>query len=305
MKNLKIKAYCPVTNKYFILEAENQLGKLLVYNVVNATKEQAEALPEMYPISNTISSGNFKGCFKCGSKKIAGCSCKADSCNCTKKPVNINDCIYCNKLITFKFAKPKPVETVDRTRLLQGQEAQITDKNNKPIDKILVGVGWDPNYGGERMDVDSSVVMVYDKGDYDLVYFGYLEDESGSVIHNGDNLTGENSDTRSKDDENIYIDFSKVPSDANKLFIILNIYNCVERRQTLKSVKNLYINIYDEKTKKQLIGYQHAKNMDKDTAIVLGVAYKKNNSWHFKALGEGNKAESVRELADYCLTIKI
>ena len=122
---------------------------------------------------------------------------------------------------------------------------------------------------------------------------------SGCVIHHGDNLTGRGG-IQDGDDENISVYLDKVPADRDKLVFVLNIYDCDERRQTLDKVKNLYIKLYDPDSKKTLIQYRVDGNTGRDTAMVIGMAYKKNGAWSFKAIGRSLRVSSVQTLASRC-----
>ena len=98
-----------------------------------------------------------------------------------------------------------------------------------------------------------------------------MNNPSGSVVRHGDNLTGEGG-AQDGDDENISVYLNKVPQQRDKLVFVLNIYKCDERGQTLDSVKNLYIKLYDPDSKKTLIQYRVNGNMANDTALVIGIA---------------------------------
>ena len=89
--------------------------------------------------------------------------------------------------------------------LQKGQKVSLT-KDNAGLAKIIVGLGWDEvqqSGGGllkglfgssqQEIDCDASAIMLkngkfVDKDD--VVYFGNLKHKSGTVNHQGDNLTG-------------------------------------------------------------------------------------------------------------------
>lgn len=180
-------------------------------------------------------------------------------------------------------------------RLSQGQEVKIALPDNGTLSKIIVGVGWDPAEYGERMDVDSSVIVAGCNG-YETVYFGNLTHPSGCVEHHGDNLTGE-SVGGNGDDENITVYLNKVPKDRDKLIFVLNIYDCVDRNQTLADVNNMYITLYDPATRRPLIEYRLDPAYADDTAIVIGAVYRRGDEWSFKAIGKGSCAADIDDLA--------
>ena len=187
----------------------------------------------------------------------------------------------------------------ETVQLKQGQEVRIQFEDGSALTKIYVGVGWDPAIGGSNMDVDSSVIVVGGRN-YDVVYFGDKDHPSGCVHHHGDNLTGE--DEGNGDDENISVDLDRVPRDRDKLYFVLNIYDCVSRGQNFKKVRNMYIRLDDPDSGTHLIEYRLEPNMGNYTAMVIGVAYRSGSDWMFKAIGEGSNATDISKLAAEVVT---
>ena len=138
--------------------------------------------------------------------------------------------------------------------LEKGQKVDLT-KGNSGLSKIIVGLGWDAvaHTGAKGLfssllgkstvdvDCDASVLMLDEnnklQGVSNLIYFGNLKSKDGSVTHTGDNLTGEGEG----DDEVILVDLSKVPKNFKKLLFIVNIYDCIKRRQDFGMIKNAFI----------------------------------------------------------------
>ena len=130
----------------------------------------------------------------------------------------------------------------------------------------------------------------------DLIYFGNLKSKCGGVIHTGDNLTGEGDG----DDEQILIDLSKINKDVNKLVFVINIYACESRKQDFGMIKNAYIRIADNSSKKELIKYNLTDDYSGKTALIVGEVYKHNGEWKFAALGEGTNHIRLSDIAaDY------
>lgn len=106
--------------------------------------------------------------------------------------------------------------------LQKGQKVSLS-KDNAGLAHVIVGLGWDevqkPSGGflksmfssePQAIDCDASAILLKNGKlvhKDDLVYFGNLRHPSGTVIHQGDNLTG----AGEGDDEQIVIDLSKVP----------------------------------------------------------------------------------------------
>ena len=62
-----------------------------------------------------------------------------------------------------------------------------------------------------------------------LYFFNNLRHSSNSIVHLGDNLTGDGEG----DDEQITIDLSKVPANISKIDFTVTIYDPITRGQTL------------------------------------------------------------------------
>ena len=191
--------------------------------------------------------------------------------------------------------------------LVKGQRIDLT-KNNAGLKNLLVGLGWDPVevkrglFGKKKVadiDLDASVIMLKDdklQNKDDLIYFGNLKSKCGGVIHTGDNLTGEGDG----DDEQILIDLSKIDKEVNKLVFVINIYACESRKQDFGMIKNAYIRIADNSSKKELIKYNLTDNYSGKTALIVGEVYKHYGEWKIAALGEGTSHVRLSDIAaDY------
>ncbi len=190
--------------------------------------------------------------------------------------------------------------------LQKGQKVDLT-KGNEGLTDLLVGLGWDaakPSGGGlfsafksaPSIDCDASVLML-EAGDKlvtekDVVYFGNLKHKSGSVKHMGDNLTG----AGDGDDEQIFIDLSKVPENIQKIVFVVNIYKAVDRKQHFGMINNAFIRIMDGKKKTELLRFNLSDNYTDKTALFTGEVYRYNNEWKFSAIGEGTTDKGLREI---------
>lgn len=182
-------------------------------------------------------------------------------------------------------------------------------KSNPGLSNILVGLGWDPVqqsgggffkslFGGGQADIDcdASVFMLNQEGKLsgikDLIYFGNLKSACKSVLHTGDNLTCEGTG----DDEQILVNLDKVPSNIHKLLFVVNIYNCVDRKQHFGMIENAYIRVEDQGNKKEIAKYNLSDNYSEKTTLIVGAIYRKDGSWQFKAIGEGTKDAGLKEV---------
>lgn len=172
--------------------------------------------------------------------------------------------------------------------LQKGQKVDLT-KGNPGLKKLIVGLGWDTNKydGGADFDLDATAFLLTDSGkvenDSDFIFYGNLAHSSESVVHLGDNLTGEGDG----DDEQIIVDLTKVPANMSKVDFTVTIYDADARRQNFGQVSNAYIRIIDESTNKELIRYDLGEDFSIETAVVVGELYKHGIEWKFNAIGSG------------------
>ena len=126
----------------------------------------------------------------------------------------------------------------------------------------------------------------------DLVYYGNLRHKSGTVNHQGDNLTGEGEG----DDEQIIIDLSKVPQEYDKIVIVVNIYQAVQRNQHFGLIENAFIRLVDARNNKEMCKYNLTDDYSGMTAMIFGEVYRHNGEWKFSAIGQGTKDPGLVEL---------
>lgn len=172
--------------------------------------------------------------------------------------------------------------------LTKGQKVDLT-KTNPGLTKIIVGLGWDVNKydGGSDFDLDAAAFLAGDNGkvanDADFIFYGNKKHASGSVIHTGDNLTGEGEG----DDEQLKVDLSKVPAEITKIDFTVTIYDADTRHQNFGQVSNAYIRVVNETTGEELIHYDLGEDYSIETAVIVGELYRNNGEWKFNAIGSG------------------
>ncbi|MDE6055268.1 MAG: TerD family protein [Lachnospiraceae bacterium] len=172
--------------------------------------------------------------------------------------------------------------------LQKGQKVSLT-KDNPGLKKVVVGLGWDVNAfdtGGD-FDLDAAAFLLNDTGKVsnsnDFVFYGNLSHPSGSVMHQGDNLTG----VGDGDDEQIKIDLSKVPDNITKIAFTVTIYEPEQRKQNFGQVSNAFIRIYNEENGEEMLRYDLGEDFSIETAAVFGELYKSGSEWKFNAIGSG------------------
>ena len=162
-------------------------------------------------------------------------------------------------------------------------------KVNPGLKSIMVGLGWDVNAfdTGADFDLDAAAFMLGANGkcptEKEFIFYGNLKHVSESVIHMGDNLTGEGEG----DDAQIMIDLSKGPANIARIAFTVTIYDAEARRQNFGQVSNSYIRLVDESNEVELIHYDLGEDFSIETAVVVGELYRHNGEWKFNAIGSG------------------
>ena len=196
--------------------------------------------------------------------------------------------------------------------LQKGQKVSLS-KDNAGLSKIIVGLGWDEVqqsssgggflsalFGGvskqQPIDCDASALMLkngklVDKSD--IVYFGNLHHKSGTVNHQGDNLTG----AGDGDDEQIVIDLDRVPSEYDKIVIVVTIYQAQQRKQHFGLIENAFIRLVDGKNDQEILKYNLTEDYSGMTAMIFGEIYRYNGEWKFGAIGQGTRDGGIGEMA--------
>ncbi|KQO15347.1 TerD family protein [Paenibacillus sp. Leaf72] len=174
--------------------------------------------------------------------------------------------------------------------LSKGQKVDLT-KTNPGLSKILVGLGWDTNKydGGGQFDLDVSVFLLAAsgkvEGEKNFVFYNNTSNENGSVVHTGDNRTGEGDG----DDEQIKVELATVPADVEKIAFAITIYDAETRNQNFGQVSNAYIRIVNEASSEELIKFDLGEDFSIETGVVVGELYRHSGEWKFSAVGSGYK----------------
>lgn len=172
--------------------------------------------------------------------------------------------------------------------LQKGQKVDLT-KTNPGLTKVLVGLGWDTNKydGGNDFDLDSAAFLLGENGkasgESDFVFYNNTTGGEGSVVHLGDNRTGEGEG----DDEQVTVDLSKVPAGIFKVTFTVTIHDAEARKQNFGQVSNAFIRIMDEAGAQELIRYDLGEDFSVETAVVIGELYRHGSEWKFNAIGSG------------------
>lgn len=188
--------------------------------------------------------------------------------------------------------------------LSKGQRINLS-KEVEGLSKIMVGLGWDAakQSGGilnhlfgstsYSIDCDASAITMGNGNKYrTCIYYGNLSEDN--VYHHGDNLTGDGDG----DDEQITVDLAHLSNEIERIVFVVNIYNCIERKQDFGLIKNAYIRLVDESTGKEICKYNLSNDYVGKTAMIFAEVYRNNGEWKFNAIGQGTNDTSISQLTN-------
>ncbi len=176
--------------------------------------------------------------------------------------------------------------------LQKGQRVSL----DKGMTMAIVGLGWDSNRydGGFDFDLDASAFLLGADGkvisDEDFIFYNNPESRNGAVKTSGDDTTGGGS--AEGDDEQIFIDFTKLPPEIEKIAITVTIHDAEARRQNFGQVSNAYVRVLKINNEfdtqgETMIQFDLEEEFSIETSLVVCEIYKKNGEWKFNALAAG------------------
>ncbi len=179
--------------------------------------------------------------------------------------------------------------------LTKGQELDLLDADGQPLTGIKMGIGWDKERtagfiatGRAEVDLDASA-MEFSGGElFDLAVFNNLSTRDGSVVHLGDNRTGDGKG----DDETITVDLARVHPVIDTVVFVVTSY----QGHTLEWVDRAYCRLLaeDDVELARLTLTQGVRN----TGVVMAKIFRVGDQWRLLAIGEGIAAKSPSEAAE-------
>ena len=179
--------------------------------------------------------------------------------------------------------------------LTKGQSI-VLSKSEYDLSRLTMALGWDVaqakkglfgRSSGANFDLDSYAMLLGENGKLnaykeDVIYYSHLESKDKTVVHSGDNLTGEGDG----DDEQIVVKLSSLSEQYHKIVLGVNIYNGKERKQHFGMVQNAYVRAVDA-AGKEIARYSLSSEPSYEGKLnmLMGEVYREDGEWKFKALG--------------------
>lgn len=170
----------------------------------------------------------------------------------------------------------------------KGQKLNL-DKVAPQLRVAMIGLGWDArSTDGQDFDLDVSAFMLRENGKVtgakDFIFYSNLKSEDGSIIHTGDNQTGDGDG----DDEAMTVDLNAVPQDIQRIVFTVTIYKGPERRQSFGQVSNAYARLINHDTQEEIARFDLTEDYSTETAMQMVELYRRDGTWRFGAIGQGH-----------------
>ena len=170
--------------------------------------------------------------------------------------------------------------------------------------RVEIALGWDVRTTtGVDFDLDASALMLNASGkvvsDQHFVFYGNLASPDGSIVHQGDNLTGEGDG----DDEVVNVDLTAVPAEVERVVFPVSIYDADVRGQNFGQVMNAYIRVVNADNSQELTRYDLSEDASSETAMVFGELYRRDGEWKFRAVGQGYASGLAGIARDYGVNV--
>lgn len=162
-------------------------------------------------------------------------------------------------------------------------------KTAPTMNKVDLGLGWNPRAtDGKGFDLDAVAFLTGEDGkvrlDGEFIFFNQKVSPCGSVVHNGDNRTGDGEG----DDETISVDLSKVPQEVAKIVFAVTIHEGQQNGQNFGMVDKAYIRVINQDANaEELARFDLSEDGSTEVAMIFGELYRHNGEWKFKAVGQG------------------
>jgi tellurium resistance protein TerD len=162
---------------------------------------------------------------------------------------------------------------------------------------LVLGMSW--NAGGERV-LDESLVFAAilcgadgrARSDRDFVFFNQLSSPEQSV-HRLEEALG-------SDREQIEVDFAAVPTEIDRIVVVLYVNDNPAQRRTLGQLRSCVIRVLDLANNRELVRSEElAPAFSAETAVALGEVYRHQGGWKFKVIGQAYDKGIAGIASDY------
>ena len=181
--------------------------------------------------------------------------------------------------------------------LQKGQKISLDKEAGVKLTKIIMGLGWDAvktkgflGFGSKSVDIDldASCILFDENGNqFDAVWFRQLQSKDGSIVHTGDNRTGDGDG----DDEQIIVDLTRVPANVKSLVFTVNSFT----GQNFSQIENATCRIVNSSNNQEVARF-NLSTLGSHNAQIMAKIYRHGGEWKMHAIGEIGNGRTFAEL---------
>jgi stress response protein SCP2 len=173
--------------------------------------------------------------------------------------------------------------------LRKDQTVNLSKGGTPYLQRVIMGLGWDPASYGARIDLDASCLALGAGGrELGRCWYRDKDEFRGAVRHSGDDLTGHGGG----DDELIYVDLQRLPYEVEALVFCVNSYS----GHRFTDVRNAWCRLVDDGTRQEMVRYDLGTSAP-STGVMLAMVHRSGPGWAMTAMGIFQDGKTVREMA--------
>lgn len=178
-----------------------------------------------------------------------------------------------------------------RVSLRKSERVSLVKTGAPPLDKVIMGLGWDPAAGRKSIDLDASVIAFDAQGGkLEIVWFMHLSEYGGAITHTGDNVTGKGEG----DDEQIKVDLSRLPDQVASLVFTINSF----KGQTFTEIARAFCRLVEERSGAELVRFD-LSDSEPHTGVLMAMLRRTGPKvWEMRAIGEFHDGRTVKKLIE-------
>ncbi|MCX7069296.1 MAG: TerD family protein [Methylococcales bacterium] len=160
--------------------------------------------------------------------------------------------------------------------VLQKGENISLSKFIPALSEIIIVIKWTKKLNNEtEFDIDTSAFMLTEqnkvRSDTDFIFYNQPTATNNAIIFKN----------------NLFkISLNAIDKDINKISFVLTLHDAKQKQQHFGLLEKITIEVFNFSDKQKLISYC-LTDINTETAIIVGVLYRSNAEWKFRAMGQG------------------
>ncbi len=180
--------------------------------------------------------------------------------------------------------------------MTKGQRISLEKQGGGELTKVRMGLGWDAItkkglFGRKKskdIDLDASCVVLDEgRNEIEAVWFKKLRSSDGSIVHTGDNLTGEGEG----DDESIIVELDKLADQVQTLVFTVTSYSA----QGFSEVANASCRLVDERGGAEVARFDLSAT-GPHTAMIMATVSRQGGGWQMAAIGDTGTGKTYKDM---------